>query len=100
MTDSFTLSLAAVDILSEALGVDCRRFPFQLPGIGDFVADRVRIAQAVFTDLGRRGLIRNELLSPDVAEGLRLMSRHSVAVAVMGTLDVQSGLYARACADS
>jgi hypothetical protein len=99
MTDTFTLSLAAVDILSEGLGVDCRRFPFQLTGIGDFVEDRVRIAQAVFADLGRRGLVRGEKLDPSVAEGLRLMARYRVAIAVMGTLDDESGLYARVCSD-
>jgi ESX secretion-associated protein EspG len=98
MTASFTLSLAAVDILAEALGVDCRRYPFQLPGIGDFVEDRVRIAQAVFADLGRRGLVRNERLDPDVADALRLMSRYQVAIAVLGTLDDESGLYARVSA--
>jgi hypothetical protein len=99
MTETFTLSLAAVDIVTEGLGVDCRRFPFQLPGIGDFVEDRVRIAQAVFADLGRRGLVRGEKLDPAVAEGLRLMARYRVAIAVMGTLDDESGLYARVCAD-
>jgi hypothetical protein len=100
MTESFTLSLAAVDILAEALGVDCRRYPFQLPGIGDFVEDRVRIAQAVFADLTRRRLVRDERLDPDVAEGLRLMSRYRVAIAVMGTLDDESPLYARVSAGS
>jgi hypothetical protein len=98
MTESFTLSLAAVDILAEALGVDCRRYPFQMPGIGDFVEDRVRIAQAVFADLARRGLVRNEKLDPEVAEALRLMARYHVAIAVMGTLDDESGLYARVSA--
>jgi hypothetical protein len=98
MRETFTLSLAALDILAEAVGVDPRRYPFQLPGIGDFVEDRIRIAQAVFADLGRRGLIRNERLDPDVAEGLRLMSRYRVAIAVMGTLDDESGLYARVSA--
>lgn len=100
MTETFTLSVAAVDILSEALGVDCRRYPFQLPGIGDFVEDRVRIAQAVFADLSRRGLVRGERLDPDVAEALRLMARYRVAIAVMGTLDDESGLYARVSAGS
>ncbi|ALG14162.1 ESX secretion-associated protein EspG [Kibdelosporangium phytohabitans] len=99
MTGSFTLSLAATDILAEALGVECRRYPFQLPGIGDFVDDRVRIANAVFADLSRRGLVRGEQLNPAVADGLRLMSRYRVAIAVMGTLDDESGLYARVSAD-
>lgn len=98
MRETFTLSLAALDILAEAVGVDPRQYPFQLPGIGDFVEDRIRIAQAVFADLGRRGLIRNERLDPDVAEGLRLMSHYQVAIAVMGTLDDESGLYARVSA--
>lgn len=98
MTESFTLSLAAVDILAEALGVDCRRYPFKIGGIGDFVDDRVRIAQAVFADLSRRGLVRDERLDADVADALRLMARYRVAIAVMGTLDDESGLYARVSA--
>jgi hypothetical protein len=98
MTETFTLSVAAVDILSEALGVDCRRYPFRLPGIGDFVPDRVRIARAVFADLERRGLVHGERLDPDVAEALRLVAQCDVAIAVMGTRDDESGLYARACA--
>jgi ESX secretion-associated protein EspG len=99
MTDSFTLSLAAVDILAEALGVDCRRFPFRLPGIGDFADDRVRIAEAVFADLSQRRLVRNDKLDPAVADALRLMSRYRVAIAVMGTLEPESGLYARVSSD-
>ncbi|TCO65068.1 ESX secretion-associated protein EspG [Actinocrispum wychmicini] len=98
MPASFTLSAAAVDIVAEALGVDCRRYPFQVSGIGDFVEERVRIAQAVFADLARRGLVRDERLDPDVAEALRLMARYRVAIAVMGTLDDESGLYARVSA--
>jgi hypothetical protein len=100
MTETFTLSLAALDILAEAVGVDPRRYPFQIRGIGDFVEDRIRIAQAVFADLGRRGLIRDERLDPEVAEGLKLMARYRVAIAVMGTLDDESGLYARVSAGS
>jgi len=98
-TESFTLSLAAVDMLGEALGVDCRRFPFQISGIGDFVEDRVRIARAVFTDLERRRLVRDDRLDMDVADALRLLARHRVAIAVMGTLDDESPLYARVSTD-
>ncbi|MET0136447.1 MAG: ESX secretion-associated protein EspG [Kibdelosporangium sp.] len=100
MTDTFSLSVAAVDVLSEALAVDCRRYPFQLAGIGDFTADRVRIAEAVFANLTRRGLVRNERLDPDVADALRLMARYRVAIAVLGTLDDESGLYARVSASA
>ena len=98
MINSFTLSFAAVDVLSQGLGVDCRAFPFQFPAVGDYVEDRVRILRAVRDDLEQRGLADTDGLNPRVVDALRLMSRYQVAVAVLGRVDSRD-LYARAAAD-
>jgi len=95
---SFGLSFAAVDILSEGLGVNCRVYPFEIPSFGEFPEDRVRIADAVRADLINRGLADYRDLAPDVRDGLGLLSNYQVAIAVMG--DVQEGrtIFARGAA--
>jgi hypothetical protein len=96
---TLSLSLAAVDIVSEMLRTDVRQYPFQIPGIGERLEDRVRISGAVLTDLQKRGLIRNGAFVPDVERGFRLLSRYQVAIAVMGTVAKDQKIYARACTD-
>lgn len=98
MINSFTLSFAAVDVLSQGLGVDCRVFPFQFPAVGEFTEDRVRILRAVRDDLEQRGLADSDGPNPRIVDALRLMSRYQVAVAVLGRVGGRD-LYARAAAD-
>ena len=98
MTGTCSLSLAAVDILSQTLDVNVRLFPFEIPSVGLFQEDRVRIAKAVFTDLAQRGLVRQGELDPDLERALRTVADHRVAVAAMGTLDADRQLFARASA--
>jgi hypothetical protein len=95
---SFGLSFAAVDILSEGLGVNPRVYPFEIPSFGEFVEDRVRIAGAVRTDLINRGLADNRDLAPDVRDALSLLSNFQVAVAVMGDVEDGRMIFARAAA--
>ncbi|MGH3621101.1 MAG: ESX secretion-associated protein EspG [Sciscionella sp.] len=97
--NSITLSLAAVDILSEALGTNARLFPFQIPSLGELVEDRMRIGEAVVRDLERRGLARRGNLVPDVERALRLLSEYQVSIAVLGTVEQNRTVYARAFAD-
>jgi hypothetical protein len=98
MAESFTLSFAAVDVLSQGLRVDCRLFPFQFPAVGEFVADRLRILRAVREDLEERRLADEHGPAAPVADALRLMADYRVAVAVMGRVDGED-LYARVSAD-
>ncbi|GAB3911027.1 ESX secretion-associated protein EspG [Kibdelosporangium lantanae] len=95
---SFGLSFAAVDILSEGLGVNCRVYPFEIPSFGEFAEDRVRIADAIRTDLISRGLADYRDLAPAVRDGLRLLSDYQVAVAVMGDVEEGRQVFARAAA--
>lgn len=98
MGDSFSLSLVAVDILSQTLDVNTRLFPLEIPSFGHLVEDRQRIAKSVFSDLVRRGLIRHGDLDPDLSRALRTVSDYRVAVAVMGLVDKDKQLFARGSA--
>ena len=98
MTGSYSLSLAAVDILSQSLSLNLRLFPFEIPSFGRLMEDRVRIAKAVFTDLRRRGLIRGSEVDPDLRRALRTLADFRIAVAAMGTLEEGRHLFARASA--
>lgn len=99
MVDSFSLSLAAVDVLAQTLDVNLRRFPLEIPSVGETEDDRVRIARAVFTDLAKRGLVRHGELHEDLTMALRALSDFEVAVAAMGTLEKGKRLFARASAN-
>jgi hypothetical protein len=96
MERSFSLSLAAVDMLSQVLGVNCRQFPFEIPSLGQFEEDRNRIAKAVFTDLTNRGFIRRNEVDPDVVAALTATGDNDLAVAMMGTIEPDRPVRARA----
>lgn len=95
---SFSLSLAAVDMLSQVLRVNCRLYPFQIPSFGEFDEDRRRIAKLVFTDLTNRGLIRHNSIDTDVETALKVTGDHDVAVAMSGSIDPKCDIQARAAA--
>ncbi|ONI73258.1 hypothetical protein ALI144C_45925 [Actinosynnema sp. ALI-1.44] len=98
MAETFGLSFAAVDILSEGLRLNCRVYPFTIPSFGEYADDRVRIAGAIKEDLINRGLADHRGPGPEVVGALRMLTDYHVSVAVMG--DVESGrkIYARAAA--
>lgn len=96
---TLSLSLAAVDVVSEMLQADVRRFPFQIPGIGELLEDRVRISGAVLADLQKRGLVKGDKFVPDIERGFRLLTGYQVAIAVMGTVAKDRKVYARASTD-
>ncbi|SDC90229.1 ESX secretion-associated protein EspG [Actinokineospora iranica] len=98
MPRSFSLSLAAVDMLSQALRVNCRLFPFEIPSFGQLEEDRNRIAKVVFTDLSNRGLIHHSEVDPDVAAALTVTSDHDIGIGMMGTVNHDRRIRARAAA--
>lgn len=98
MARSFSLSLAAVDIVAQLLGVNVRLFPFEIPSVGQLQEDRLRIARAVFTDLAKRGLVRDGGVDPELERAMRTLSDYVIAVAVMGTVEKERKIYARASA--
>jgi hypothetical protein len=99
MAGQYTLSLAAVDVLSQTLDVNTRLFPFEIPSFGQLQEDRIRIAKAVFNDLYKRGLVRQGELDPGLIRALRVLADYRVAVTAMGTVGKNEQLFARASAD-
>lgn len=95
---TYSLSLPAVDVLAQTLDVDVRQFPFEIPYFGEYQADRKRIAEQVFVDLHRQGLIRGGDIDPGLTRALRTLSEYVITVAVMGTVDKSRTIYARAAA--
>ncbi|HVK24152.1 MAG TPA: ESX secretion-associated protein EspG [Actinokineospora sp.] len=98
MPRTFSLSLAAVDMLSQVLRVSCRQFPFQIPSFGQFQEDRERIAKAVFTDLTNRGLIRRDQIDPDVEAAITVTGDHDIGIGMLGTVEADRPVKARAAA--
>ena len=70
----YTLSMPAVDVLSQTLDVNLRQFPFEIPYFGEYQSDRKRIAKEVFVDLHRQGLIRGGDIDPGLTRALRTLS--------------------------
>jgi hypothetical protein len=96
MMTGYTLSLADADILGQALDVDVRQFPFDIPSVGALQRDRQRIAREVFVDLDRRGLMRGGDLDPDLTRAMRTLSNYAITIAAMGTVETSRTIYARA----
>lgn len=95
MGGSFALSLAAVDVLAQLLAVDPRRYPFEIPSVGDRGEERTRIARAVFADLADRGFVGADGVAPRVAKALCAVAEPEVAVAVSGSPETGVLLRAR-----
>jgi hypothetical protein len=93
---SFALSLAAVDVLAQLLGVDPRRYPLEIPSVGDRAEDRLRLARAVLADLGTRGFVGEDGVAPRVERALRALAEAEVAVAVAGSPESEDLIRARA----
>jgi hypothetical protein len=96
MIESFTLSLAAVDVLSESLGLGQAPFPFEVPHNGQSAQQRAGILDAVLTDLTQRDLANRGRLDPEVAQALITLCSAEVAVTAIGLLDDGQQLLARA----
>lgn len=94
----YTLSLPAVDVLAQTLGVNVRQFPFEIPYFGEHERERRNIAREVFLDLNRKGLIQNGDVDPQLSRALRTLSEYVITVAVMGTVEKTKKIYARAAA--
>ncbi|TDQ05445.1 ESX secretion-associated protein EspG [Labedaea rhizosphaerae] len=94
--ETFTLSFAEVDLLSEAMGLDCRAYPFTIPSVGATLEERVELAKTMFDGLRARRLAQRDRLNVEVADALRLLAGAKVSIAVSG---IQNGelLLARVC---
>lgn len=92
---SFSLSLAAVDLLWEQLRLGSPVRIFEIPSVGATVEDRDRLRQIVLDDLTSRNLAYRGRLEPEVEEALITVARFQVAIEVVAMLDKNSRLLAR-----
>ena len=95
MPYTFSLSLAAVDILLEHGKLGRAPFPFNVPHIGTTHTQRAQVRGAVFRDLESRGLMRGGRLDADVEVALEIFVNPSLAIAGAATLDGGRPLFAR-----
>lgn len=98
MSHSFSLSLAAVDLLLEQLGLPRSPVPFEIPHVGTERAQRAMIREAVERDLAGRDLISRGRLDADVELALTTFASAPVSIAASAQLD-EGPLFARAASD-
>lgn len=96
---SFALSLTAVDILLEQLNLGRAPQPFEVPHIGTTFEQRAQVREAVFRDLGGRGLIEYGRPSDDVERALRTFATAPLAITAVAQLDEGKPLFARTASD-
>ncbi|RZQ62034.1 ESX secretion-associated protein EspG [Amycolatopsis suaedae] len=99
MAHSFSLSLAAVDILLDLGKLGPAPFPFEVPHLGTTHEQRAAIRDAVYRDLDSRGLMFRGRLDPDAEVALRTFVASPVAIVAAGELDDGKPLFARVAAD-
>jgi hypothetical protein len=92
---SFTLSLAAMDLLWEQLRLGTPVRIFEVPSIGTTMEDRARLRSIVFEDLTSRDLAYRGRLEPEVEEAVIALNRFQVAIDVVGMLSEDERLLAR-----
>ncbi|ROP40375.1 ESX secretion-associated protein EspG [Saccharothrix texasensis] len=85
MKGHIVCSLAELDAVGDALGLDVRRFPFSIGHRGTTLAERVTLVEAVHRDLVARDLVRGRDFAPELVERLRLFADAPLGVALVGT---------------
>jgi hypothetical protein len=99
MSHSFSLSLAAVDMLLEHARLGRAPFPFRVPHIGTTHEQRGQVREAVFRDLDNRGLMSRGRIDDDVELALRTFVASPVAVTAVAQLDGGKRLFARSASN-
>lgn len=95
MPYTFSLSLAAVDMLLEYEKLGGGPYPFKVPHIGTTHTQRAQVREAVFRDLESRGLMRGGRLDADVGLALTTFVSPSVAISGAAKLDGDETLFTR-----
>jgi hypothetical protein len=84
---SFTLSLTAMDILTDLLQLGSPVMIFEVPSVGATMDDRRLIRDAVLRDLGARNLARRGRLEPEVEDAVTTLVKYRHAVDGVAKLD-------------
>lgn len=95
MTYSFSLSLAAVDILLEQQRLGRAPMPFEVPHLGTTFAERARVREAVLRELDGRQLLSRGRLDPEVEASLQVFAQGPIAIIAVAQLDEGRQLFAR-----
>ncbi|MGW4482851.1 ESX secretion-associated protein EspG [Amycolatopsis sp. NPDC004368] len=95
MPYSFTLSPAAVDLLLEQQSLGRAPAPFAVPHIGITGQERAGVREAVFRDLGNRGLVHRGYLDDDLELALTTFVRGRLVITATAQLDSREQLFAR-----
>ncbi|MEV8442868.1 ESX secretion-associated protein EspG [Actinosynnema sp. NPDC051121] len=98
MKGHIVCSLAELDAVGDALGLDVRRFPFTIGHRGTTLEERVALVEAVHRDLVARDLVRGTEFAPDLVDRLRLFAGAPLGIALVGT-DRDTPLVALATSD-
>jgi EspG family len=93
---SFSLSLAATDILLEHHKLGRAPQPFEVPHIGTTFEQRSQVRNAVFRDLESRGLMSRGRLDADAELALQTFVQAPVAITAVAQLEKDKQLFARA----
>lgn len=96
---SFSLSLAAVDLLWEQLRLGTPVRIFEIPSVGATMSDRDRLTAAVYDDLTSRNLAYRGRLVAEVEEALYALGRFHTVIDVVGLLSHEDRLLARSATD-
>jgi hypothetical protein len=86
MSRGLTVSLAAVDVVCEHLGLDPTPTILGVPRVGTTMADRSRIRDAVLTDLADRNLAHGDEIDRKLARRLVLLCRAPLVVEAIAIL--------------
>ena len=99
MPHTFSLSLAAVDILLEHQKLGRAPQPFDVPHLGTTFEQRAQIRDAVFRDLESRGVVSRGRLDADAELALQTLVTAPVAIMAVAQLDNDRPLFARAASN-
>jgi ESX secretion-associated protein EspG len=97
-TRGFELSVLELDLISEALRLDVRQFPFQFPYHGELIEDRQRLANVAQRTLEGKGLTAGNRFVPDLEELVAVYARAPLALSMFGAAG-DTELYARVASD-
>lgn len=96
---SFTLSLTAMDILTELLQLGNPVLIFEVPSVGATMDDRRLIRDAVLRDLTARNLAHRGRLDSEVEDALTTLVKYRHAVDGVGMLEDEQQLCYRVATD-
>lgn len=85
MSAGFECSVLELDVIGQALEVDVRPFPFDIPVHGEWVEDRARFIEEAARGLIAKGLSTETALTPELRSQVGLFAGGRWSIAMLGT---------------